>query len=203
MKIYEYSGKTVEEAKKTALKDLEIEEEDAIVNIQEEKAGLFRGKKVSVLIYKKDEIAEFVRNELNTIAKLIGIEIKMETKIRGSHIGIKMYSDNNSILIGKNGQTLLAFQNIIKQSLLNQYNIRINIILDVEQYKENQNKSIEYLAKKIASEVANTKIEVKLDSMNSYQRRIVHNALKDYKNVYSVSEGIDPNRYVIIKPKED
>ncbi len=203
MKFYEYSGKTIEEAKEAALKDLEIEEADVIINIQEEKAGLFRGKKVSVLIYKKEEIAEFARNELNTIAKLMGIEIKMETKIRASHIGIKMYSDNNSILIGKNGQTLLAFQNIIKQSLLNQYNIRINIILDVEQYKENQNKSIEYLAKKIASEVANTKIEVKLDSMNSYQRRIVHNALKDYKKVYSVSEGIDPNRYVIIKPKED
>ena len=55
----------------------------------------------------------------------------------------------------------------------------------------------------IAREVAQTKIEVKLDSMNSYERRIIHNILNNNKRVYTESEGEEPNRYVVIKPKED
>ena len=59
------------------------------------------------------------------------------------------------------------------------------------------------LLEKIAKEVKETKIEVKLDSMNSYERRIVHNALSNNKYVYTESVGEEPNRAVVIKPKED
>ena len=69
--------------------------------------------------------------------------------------------------------------------------------------KEKHEKSLEILAKKIAKEVATTKIEAKLDSMNSYERRIIHNTLTNNKKVYTESEGEEPNRYVIIKPKEE
>ena len=59
------------------------------------------------------------------------------------------------------------------------------------------------MAKKIARDVSKTKVEAKLDNMNSYERRIVHNILSDNKYVYTVSEGEEPNRHVIIKPRED
>ena len=49
----------------------------------------------------------------------------------------------------------------------------------------------------------NTNLEAKLDSMNSYERRIIHNALKDHKYVYTESVGEEPNRSVVIKPRED
>ena len=76
-------------------------------------------------------------------------------------------------------------------------------IIDVNEYKEKREKSLEGLAKRVAREVAATKIEVKLDSMNSYERRIIHNILTNNKKVYTESEGEEPNRYVVIKPKED
>ena len=63
-------------------------------------------------------------------------------------------------------------------------------------------KNIEYLAKKTAREVAKTKVEAKLDSMNSYERRIVHSILSEDKYVYTESIGEEPNRCVVIKPKE-
>ena len=63
-------------------------------------------------------------------------------------------------------------------------------------------KNIEFLAKKVAREVAKTKVEAKLDSMNSYERRIVHSILSDDKFVYTESIGEEPNRCVVIKPKE-
>ena len=63
-------------------------------------------------------------------------------------------------------------------------------------------KNIEYLAKKTAREVAKTKVEATMDSMNSYERRIVHSVLADDKYVYTESIGEEPNRCVVIKPKE-
>ena len=68
---------------------------------------------------------------------------------------------------------------------------------------DNIDKISERLAKKVAREVAATKVEAKLDSMNSYERRIIHNALGNSKKVYTESEGEEPNRYVVIKPKEE
>ena len=87
--------------------------------------------------------------------------------------------------------------------LLTKYNVKMNIILDVEHYKEKQLKNIEYIAKQTAKDVARTKIEASLDPMNSYQRRAVHNVLTNFKGVYTESVGEEPNRYVVIKPKED
>ena len=62
---------------------------------------------------------------------------------------------------------------------------------------------LEKTAKRIAREVSETKIAVELDNMNSYERLIVHNAVAEFKDVYTVSVGEEPNRHVIIKPKEE
>ena len=69
-------------------------------------------------------------------------------------------------------------------------------------YKEKRVKSIEILAKRLAREAHKTKTEVTMDSMNSYERRIVHEALADDKYVYTESIGEEPNRKVVIKLKE-
>ena len=59
--------------------------------------------------------------------------------------------------------------------------------------------NIEFLAKKLAREVQKTKMDVKMDSMNSYERRLVHEILKDFKGIKTESEGEEPNRSVVIK----
>ena len=131
----------------------------------------------------------------------MGLEVTFESKLREEQIYIKMYSNNNSILIGKDGKTLSSLMIIVKQMLNTQFGITPHLILDVENYKENQEKRIERLAKKLAREVVRTKVEIKLDNMNSYERRLVHNILSNDKKVYTVSEGEEPNRHVIIKLK--
>ena len=67
--------------------------------------------------------------------------------------------------------------------------------------KEKQVKYLERLAKNIAREVKETKEEVALENMNSYERRVIHNILTDNKYVYTESIGEEPNRHVVIKPK--
>ena len=75
----------------------------------------------------------------------------------------------------------------------------VNITIDVEGYKEKQNYFIEKKVKKIARDVTLSKMDVKLDPMNSYERKVVHSALQGFKYVKTESEGEEPNRCVVIK----
>lgn len=202
MNTYTFEDKTIEEAKNKALKELNINEENIIIINTTEKNGLLK-KSASIELVTVDEIINYLKDSLNDILSLMGIEANYEVRRRENRIEIKIFSDNNAILIGKNGRTMQSLQTILRFILKNHINSDLSVMLDVENYKEKRNKNIEYLAKKVARDVAKTKVETKLDNMNSYERRIVHNILSDNKYVYTVSEGEEPNRHVIIKPRED
>jgi len=202
MKMYEFVGKTIEEAISASTEELNASESDLVIIEKETKQTLF-SKKITITVYKKEDIMNYLREFLISVTEKMGIKIELESKIRDNYISLKMFSEKNAILIGKGGQTLVALQTIVKQMLSRKFGITLNIILDVEQYKENQSKAIESLAKRTAREVEKTKIDAKLDPMNSYQRRIVHNALNNFRSVYTVSVGEEPQRCIIIKPKED
>lgn len=202
MNTYIFEDKTIDEAKNKALKELNINEENIIIINKTEKNGLLK-KSASIELVTIDEIINYLKDSLNEILSLMGIEANYEVRRRENRIEIKIFSDNNAILIGKNGRTMQSLQTILRFILKNHVSSDLSVMLDVENYKEKRNRNIEYLAKKIARDVARTKVETKLDNMNSYERRIVHNILSDNKYVYTVSEGEEPNRHVIIKPRED
>lgn len=199
--LYSYEAQNKEEAINKALNDLNTTRENLLIQSIEEIKGIVK-KKITIKVLKFDEVVKFIKDTLYDIAKYIGIDINLEVRKREDQITIKMFSDNNNILIGKGGRTLMALQTYIKQLLYNTTQEKISFVLDVENYKEKRIKGIEYLAKKIAKEVANTKVDVTLDSMNSYERRIVHEALSKDRYVYTESIGEEPNRCVVIKYKE-
>ena len=199
--LYSYEAQNKEDANNKALNDLNTTRENLLIQSIEEIKGIVK-KKVTIKVLKFDEVVKFIKDTLYDIAKYIGIDINLEVRKREDQITIKMFSDNNNILIGKGGRTLMALQTYIKQLLYNTTQEKISFVLDVENYKEKRIKGIEYLAKKIAKEVANTKVDVTLDSMNSYERRIVHEALSKDRYVYTESIGEEPNRCVVIKYKE-
>ena len=203
MEKFEYVGKTKDEAIENALEDLKLEISDVIIIEKEKKQGLFASKKCEIEVIKKSSIIEEVNEFLISVTKYMGIETQIEIKIRDNTVSMKMFSDNNNILIGHNGNTLRALENIIRQMILSKYKIKMNILLDVENYKEKQIKNIEYLAKQTAKEVSRTKIEAKLSPMNSYQRRIVHSILTNFRGVTTESVGTEPNRCIVIKPKDN
>lgn len=200
MEKYIFEGKSEEEVILKALKELEVKEEEMFYTVEEEKSGLLKKKKYVMNILLKTDVLNYCKNLLTKIVEGMGLDVKIETQRKNQYLKLTLHSDNSSILIGKNGRTLMSLQNILRQSILNQTGISSNIILDVENYKEKREKNIAFLAKKIAREVEKTGIEAKMDSMNSYERRLVHNALTNNKKVTTISEGEEPNRYVIIKP---
>lgn len=202
MEKYVYKGKEEQAVLNEALKDLGVTIDEVLTKTSEEKGSLFSGKKVVIEIVKLEDIASFGKKILEDILKGFNLEGNIEKQIRNKQISYRIHSNNNGILIGKNGKVLSSIQTYLKQSISSQTGMYINVILDVENYKEKQNYFLERDVKKIARQVTLTKVDVKLDPMNSFQRRIVHNALSKFDYIKTESIGTEPNRCVVIKYKE-
>ncbi len=202
MEKYVYKGKNKEEILESALEELKCTEEEIIIKETEEKTGLFQGKKIVLEIVKVEDIASLGKKLIEGLLEGFGLSGNVEKKIRGTQISYIIHSDNNSILIGRRGHILESIQTFIKNSINSQVGIYVNIIIDIENYKEKQNYFLEKNVKRIARDVTLSKVPVKLDPMNSYERRIVHNALSKFDYIETTSEGEEPNRCVVIKYKE-
>lgn len=202
MKTYFFEAKTIDDAIKQAVETLNITEDNLIIKSQEEKQGLLK-KSIKIEVINVNELVDYLKECLNRIMNLMNINSNLEVRRREKNIEIKIFSDQNSLLIGANGRNLESLQNILRQILLKEVGSEYRITIDVENYKEKRVSHLEKMVKQIAKEVAKTKVEAKLDKMNSYERRIVHNALSKNKYVYTESIGEEPNRQVVIKPKEE
>ena len=200
MNKYYYEGKTKEQAEELALEELKISKEDLIINKVEEKNNLLK-KSVKIEVLNMNEVISFIKDTINEIINKMNAEANLEVRRRKENITITIFSDNNAILIGKNGKNVSALQLLIRQMVNSNLKEPLSIVIDVGNYKEKRARSIEYLAKKLAREAYKTKTEITMDSMNSYERRIVHSALADDKYVYTESIGEEPNRKVVIKLK--
>lgn len=164
--------------------------------------GIFKIKKIKLTGISHENIKETIINFFDIFSNLIRIKITVEIKFNDDIINISLDSSNNSILIGNNGKTINSLQIYLNNlfSLFRKYNLKIN--LDIAEYKKGKIKVLEKEITKIIKEVLDTQIEVKLDPMNSYQRRIVHNLVSKYDKLTTESIGEEPNRYVIIKPSK-
>ena len=202
MKIYTYEGKNVEELTLQALKELNVKEEEMLTSVKEETVGLLKKKKYTLTVVLKSDVLAFSKEYLKTLVEGMGLSVNFETLRKDNYLKVILHPDNTSILIGKEGRTLSSIQNVLRAVLTKETGMHINIILDVENYKEKSQKHIERLAKNLAREVQKTKEPVRMDSMNSYERRLIHEVLKDFKGITTESEGEEPNRAVVIKPVE-
>ena len=206
MELEVFEGKTPEEAKEKALEALGVTEKEMYFKEEEIKGKLFKATTYRCKAIKMTDIADFIKEKISELVNNMGIDAKFESNVREEQINIKMYSDKNNILIGRNGQTLMAMQTVLRQMVYNQIGMYPYILLDVENYKEKKISGLERNAKRIAKEVQKTKIDVALDDMNAYERRIVHNAISNFKNISSASEGEEPHRHIVIRyveSKED
>ncbi len=202
MEKYKFQAKSKESLLDKALEELNEKEENLITNLYEEKGGLFSGKKYTLEVVKLSEVANVGKEVLDELLKGIGIKANIETKVRDSQIKYEIFSQNNSMLIGKKGHILDSIQTYLRQAIYNAVDIFVNVSVDVEKYKEKQIYFLEKKVRKIAKEVTASKGEVKLDPMDAYTRKLVHDALQDFKNISTDSEGEEPNRHIVIKYKE-
>mgnify|MGYP004666428389 FL=1 len=198
-----FEGKTKEEAIDKCKKELKTTEDNIIIVNQEEKNVLFKGKKVSLQIILKNEIIKYIKNFFNDLSKNMNIDIAVEINENNNVININLISSNNAILIGKDGKNLDAIQTILRTIVSKNARNFLKINVDVSNYKTKKMEKLQSEIIKLATEIQNTKIDVKLDPMNSYERMIVHNVISKYSNLKTESIGEEPDRYIVIKYRED
>lgn len=202
MEKYKFQAKSEEGLLEKALTELNVKKDEIITKTYEEKGGLFSGKKYTLEVVKLSDVAIVGKEVLDELLKGIGIKANIETKLRDSQIKYEIFSQSNSLLIGKKGHILDSIQTYVRQAIYNTVDLYVNITIDVENYKEKQNYFLEKKVKKIARDVTLSKVDVKLDPMNAYDRKVVHTALQGFKYIKTESEGEEPNRCVVIKYTE-
>lgn len=135
------------------------------------------------------------------IAKEMNIDdLVINEKREGKFIHLHLNSEKAAMLIGKRGQTLNALENL-SQLVANKFsNSFIIIKLDVGNYRERRQESLEQLAGRMADKAIRTGIKVEFEPMSSFERKIIHNALSVRVDIETYSVGTDPNRYLVIEP---
>ena len=203
LEVVKNESKNKDEALTKCLEKLNVNLSEAYYYIEEGETGLFGKKKCTAYVITKYDVKEYVKNFLKELARRMNTSFALEVNESDGVISVVIATDDNGILIGKEGKTLNAIQTILRQALRKYGSFNIKVNLDISGYKAKREKNIEREVKKVAKEVLSTKVSAKLDPMNSYERRIVHMIIADYDGLITQSEGEAPNRYVVIKIKED
>ena len=193
IEVFKFEDETEEKCRLKCLDELDVYNNEILTKEYEE------NNKYQMEVVKKEDVKKYIKEYLEKITTEMGLETKFEINEDEEVFSVKMFSNNNPILIGKDGRTLTSLQMLIRQSISNQIKFNVKINLDASNYKVKKEKFFEKDIKNIINDVIKTKDEIKLDPMNSYKRRIVHSICSEYYNIETESFGEEPERYVVIR----
>lgn len=193
IQVYKFESDTEENCRLKCLDELDVYNNEILTKEYEEN-DLYHME-----VVKKEDVKEYIREFLTKVTTEMGVSARIEINEEDDVFSAKMFSDNNSILIGKDGRTLQSLQVLLRQALSNQIKFNVKVNLDASNYKVKKERFFEKDIKNIINDVMKSKDEVKLDPMNSYKRRIVHSIASEYYNIETESFGEEPERYVVIR----
>ena len=151
---------------------------------------------------EQKKVAEEAKTFLAGVFAGMHLAVTMECRMTEERIMINLLGDGLGILIGKHGQTLDALQYLTNLAAGKSFRHHYFVLLDVENYRERRQDTLEALARRLAGKVKRTGEEIRLEPMAAGERRIIHLALQDDHAVSTDSEGEAPYRYVVIRPKD-
>ena len=196
----QFIGKTKEDALNKAAAELNVPVENIYVDSVVEHKGLFgRIKNVEITCYSDAMVVEFVVKYLKNIIESMGIEVTLTPSYTDGLIRIKLSTNHNSILIGKDGETLQALNEICRSAANATFKKRVRVLLDINDYKTEKYSKLISIAKREAIKVSKTKIKASLSPMSADERRAIHNALVSFKHIKTVSVGEGKTRHITIE----
>ena len=132
----------------------------------------------------------------------MGVNAKLDIKEEKGVLSINISGDKMGLVIGYRGETLDSLQYltslVINKNHEDEY---IRVSLDTENYRQKREETLIKVAQKTAYKVRKSGRAYKLESMNPYERRIIHSALQDYNDINTYSEGEEPFRRVVVSIK--
>ena len=200
----QYTGKTLDEVLQTIATNDNCKVEEITYTVTEEKKGILGlGSSVTVEAYTPRDIKDFIFDYLgNYFTELnlgVSIEIIEEKNNDAPLYRVILDAENNAIIIGKAGQTLRAISLVLKAAVNSTFKKRINVVVDVNHYKEDRYKKVKSIAHRIAKEVVKSHVDAELDPMPNDERKDIHQNLQDFKGVTTYSIGEGNKRHLVIK----
>ncbi len=191
-----FEAKNLEEAIKKACEAKGVTKEELTYYVLEEKAGgLFGiGAKAIIEAYALNDITEFIKNYLSNYFANIGMQCEITVESREEGFSVNLNAENNAILIGKAGQTLAAITNVVKAAASAEFRRHVNLLIDVNNYKEERYAKLKSMVGKIARTVVKTKVSARLGQMSNDERKVIHQYLSSFPHVRTESEGEGNNR---------
>ena len=196
----QFVGKTQNDALELAAASLNVPVENIYIDSVKENKGLFgRIKSVEVTCFTDAMIVEFVVDYLKKIIEKMGIEVELFPSFQDGLIRVKLSTNHNSILIGKDGETLQALNEVVRNATNATFKKRVRILLDINDYKKDKYSKLISIAKREAIKVSKTHVTASLSPMSADERRAIHNALVSFRNVKTVSVGEGKDRHITIE----
>jgi spoIIIJ-associated protein len=206
MEFLEFEGKSTEEAIESACSHFEVSSEQLEIEIVSVGSpGLFGlgGRKAKIRAARREETGENLLPQAREILEQVLQHMHETATVTATQeeedrIMLLIATDDAGLLIGKQGQTLDALQYLVTKMLAKQTRKKVRIAIDVEAYRARHNEALAVLAKKYGDKVKKSGKPVTLNPMNPYDRRIVHLALQDDKDLKTISRGEGLYKKVVI-----
>ena len=192
-----YTGKTIDEALTKASEKTGTPINDLIYRDTGKTIGIL-SKKVQVEVYEMLDVIRYAEDYLLNATDALGVESSVKSRMDDEIIRITLDSTHNPILIGKNGVTLQALNELVKLATNNHFHKRFRILLDINGYKDSKYSKLERIARKTAKDVQRSKTTYTFDPMPADERRAIHNALNGWRNIKTESIGEGTHRQVQI-----
>ncbi|MEW5898394.1 MAG: RNA-binding cell elongation regulator Jag/EloR [Bacillota bacterium] len=205
MEAVEKLGRTVEEAVASALADLGISKESAVIEVLEEPSkglfGILGSRPARVRVSVRETPSYRARQLLEKIFEAMSLAVNLEIKEKDNDLLINLSGNGLGILIGRRGETLNALQYLVNLCVNKNQLQKTKIILDVEGYRQRREQTLERLALRLAEKAKQRGRNIVLEPMNPQERRIIHTALQGRDDIYTYSEGEEPFRKIVISPR--
>src|SRR6185437_3384011 len=217
----EGTGETVGEAKWAALRELEqrhprldksavqfevvSEGERGLLGVGYEPARVVAhapADALEVLSEDQSDAAADARGLAQRIMDAVGVEGRADVREADDAITITYSGADVALLIGRHGQMIDAVQYLLNAISHRTYGAeRKEVVVDAAGYRERRRATLEALAVRTAREVLDTGRRVELEPMTAVERKVVHLRLKEFEGVETASEGLEPNRFVVVLPR--
>ena len=150
----------------------------------------------------KESIESAGKDFLNKLLEKMRVQAEIDFAKTEDGVLFNASGDKVSTLIGRHGETLNAIQELLLNVLKNKGYKEGRVYFDVENYKNRREIALVEMAEKMASKAIKLNKPVRLERMSAYERKIIHTALQNFEGVTTQSEGVEPNRHLVIIPEE-
>ena len=149
-----------------------------------------------------DTIREDARRILDTMLGHLGFYTTIEDEQTEEGPGLQILTDDSRLLIGRHGDRLDDIQFLLNRLLLQRHPDAPRFRVDIGHYRNQRETEMVEKITALAERVHETGKAVRLNPLNSYYRRIVHNTLKDHPHVESLSEDTKERlKRIIVRPR--